>query len=475
MAVVEIVVVDDDADGRDCLEQMLVSLGHSVSSYAEGEEALRAIARGYSPAVAMVDVMMPGTDGLEVLRRLKAMCPSTAVVMLSGLSQPDTIVAAARLGAARYLAKPLDPEALAQVVADAAEAHELARRVQTLEQQLGHAQAAGGELITADPAMARLQEIARRVADTDVTVLITGESGVGKEVVARLLHDHSSRRTRPFIKVNCAALPHELLESELFGHQKGAFTGAIADRAGKFELADKGTIFLDEIGEMSPLLQAKLLHVLQDGEFSKVGGKATRVDARVVTATNKRLEDAVRKKEFREDLYYRLNVVRLTIPPLRERPADVPLLLQHFLKRYAHKYQRSCRALPDELYAAFMKYDWPGNVRELENAIKRYVVLQDVDTSLGELGRMGRMETASAPPSLQASAPPPSEGPRSLKKVSGEAAEIAEKELVLATLARCAWNRKQAARDLSICYKALLNKLKRWEIDRGAGMRRPAN
>jgi two-component system response regulator AtoC len=392
------------------------------------------------------------------------MCPSTAVVMLSGLSQPDTVVEAARLGAARYVAKPVMPENLITIVAQAAEAHELARKVQALEHHLGQVQAAG-DMITADPAMGRVQEIARRVADTDVAVLITGESGVGKEIVARLLHDHSVRRSKPFVKVNCAALPHELLESELFGHQKGAFTGAIADRPGKFELAHRGTIFLDEIGEMSPLLQAKLLHVLQDGEFCPVGGKTMKVDARVITATNRRLEDSVRKKEFREDLYYRLNVVRLTVPPLRERPLDVPLLIQHFLKKYAQKYQRACRALPEELLAAFVKYDWPGNVRELENAIKRYVILQDVDGSLGELGRMAREE---AP--LRAAAPAVES--QSLKKVSSQAAESAEKELVLRTLEACAWNRKKAARDLDICYKALLNKLKRWDIPNAASARR---
>jgi DNA-binding NtrC family response regulator len=456
-------VVDDDEDGRECLRLMLVSLGHKVVAYADGEAALKAIARGYSPPIAIVDVMMPGTDGLEVLQRLKAMSPSTSVLMLSGTSRPETIVEAGRLGAARYLEKPTAMEDLERVVRQAAEAHRLARDVQNLEERLGHVQAAL-EVITTDGAMLRILEIARRVADTDVSVLLMGESGVGKEVLARFIHDHSTRKTRPFIKVNCAALPHELLESELFGHQKGSFTGAVADKAGKFEMADGGSIFLDEIGEMSPLLQAKLLHVLQDGEFSRVGGKTMKVDARVITATNKRLEEAIRKKEFREDLYYRLNVVRLTIPPLRERPSDVPMLLQHFLKKYAAKYQRPCRALPPELLSAFTQYTWPGNVRELENAIKRFIVLQDVDTSLQEMGRMSVPE----PPVVTASTVPPLVVPtevRSLKKVGSQAAEGAEKDLVFRTLQSCGWNRKQAARELGICYKALLNKLKRWDAN----------
>jgi two-component system, NtrC family, response regulator AtoC len=488
MSCTEVMVVDDDEDGRECLHEMLLSLGHKAVSYADGDSALRAIARGYSPPIAILDVMMPGTDGLEVLRRLKAMSPATSVIMLSGVSLTETIAQAGRLGAVRYLQKPTLPQDLDRVVQQAAEAHRLATDVQTIEDRLGQVQAVS-EIITADEAMVRIQEVARRVADTDVSVLLMGESGVGKEVVARFTHDHSSRKSKPFIKVNCAALPHELLESELFGHQKGSFTGAIADKAGKFEQAHGGTIFLDEIGEMSPLLQAKLLHVLQDGEFSRVGGKAMKVDARVIAATNKRLEESIRKKEFREDLYYRLNVVRITIPPLRERPADVPLLLQYFLKKYAQKYQRPCRALPPELLAAFGAYHWPGNVRELENAIKRYVVLQDVDTSLQEMERRPRVETVEIPeaPAVAAAAeiaiapaPLASGDLRSLKKVGSLAAQTAEKELVFRTLQACGWNRKQAARELGVCYKALLNKLKRWNAGEGAmlappPMRHPAS
>jgi two-component system response regulator AtoC len=463
----QVMVVDDDDDGRECLERILVSRGHSVTSYADGESALGAIARGYSPPVAILDVMMPGTSGLEVLDRLKAMSPSTVVVMLSAVSQPDTIVQASRLGATRYVAKPVAPDAFADVVMEAAEAHAAAQEVQTLEDRVGRMQAAG-EIITADPAMIRLQETARRVAGTDISVLITGESGVGKEIVARFLHDHSGRRSRPFVKVNCAALPHDLLESEMFGHQKGAFTGAIADRPGKFEQADRGTIFLDEIGDMSPLLQAKLLHVLQDGEICPLGGKTKKVDARVIAATNRPLEEAVRRKEFREDLYYRLNVVRLTVPPLRGRPVDLPLLIQHFLKRYTDQYQRSYRALPAELLAAFRKHDWPGNVRELENAIRRYVVLQNLDGALGELGQIVRHEAVLQ--GMANAAPAPA---RSLTDVGSEAAESAEREMILRTLEAQSWNKKRTARDLNICYKTLLNKIKRWDIGKRTGAPAP--
>jgi two-component system, NtrC family, response regulator AtoC len=378
-----VMVVEDDDDSREYLMELLSS-DYDVRAFSNGDDALRAVAQGYSPAIAILDVTLPGPDGLEVLQRLKGMCPATVPLMLSGTSQPDTIVTAAQLGATRYLTKPVDPQVFQKALAQAVAATRLAERVQSIDAALGTAHGKG-EIITREPAILRMQEVARKVADTDVPVLITGESGVGKEVLARFLHEHSGRRAKPFVKVNCAALPHELLESELFGHDKGSFTGAVADRPGKFEMADRGTIFLDEIGEMSSLLQAKLLHVLQDGEYSRVGGKVMRVDARVIAATNKLLEEAVKRKEFRADLYFRLNVIRMALPPLRQRRADIELLLQHFLKKYAKKYQRPARPMPEELRAAFVRYEWPGNIRELENAVKRYIVLQDIDVSLDEL------------------------------------------------------------------------------------------
>jgi two-component system response regulator AtoC len=468
-------VVEDDSDSRELLTELLGVMGYHSSGYSGGDSALAAVARGYSPHIAVVDVMMPGTDGLEVLQRLRGMCPATSVLMLSAASQPDTVLRAARLGAVRYLSKPIVPEVLEVALGEARDAYRLACHVQKIDETMGAMQGAG-EIVTADPAMLRLQEVARRVADTDVPVLITGESGVGKEVLARFVHAQSQRRGRAFVKVNCAALPHDLLESELFGHQKGAFTGAVVDRPGKFEQADRGTIFLDEIGEMSPALQAKMLHVLQDGEFCRVGGRSMKVDARAVVATNRRLEEMVARGQFREDLYYRLNVVRLEVPPLRRRPGDVPLLLRFFLKKYASKYHRTSLALPDELTEAFLGYAWPGNVRELENAVKRYVVLQDLETSLEEMGRIAPAEwvaepcaAAAAPPALGAAVSVPvasASAPGSLKKVASLAAEAAERELILRTLDGCAWNRKQAAREMNICYKALLNKLKRWNLGR---------
>lgn len=310
--------------------------------------------------------------------------------------------------------------------------------------------------LTNNARMVRIKEIAARVADTDVPVLILGESGVGKEVLARFIQGLSARQHEPFVKINCAAVPHELLESELFGHERGAFTGAIQQKPGKFELAGKGIILLDEIGDMNPYLQAKLLHVLEDHEYIRVGGRTSiRVHARILAATNKLLEEAVENHEFREDLYFRLNVMKMEIPPLRERKEDIPLLCEYFLQKYRRKYKTVITELPENLLAAFQRHSWPGNVRELKNAIKRYVILPDIEMAFSELRE----------PAEQRNGYASRRQPVSLKEVGALAAERAEKEVVLQTLEKTNWNRKEAARRLDICYKALLNKLKKWDLD----------
>jgi two-component system response regulator AtoC len=312
--------------------------------------------------------------------------------------------------------------------------------------------------------MLKIKEIAKHVADTDVPVLISGESGVGKEVLARYIHNHSTRHDKPFVKVNCAALPNDLLESELFGYERGAFTGALNDKPGKFELADKGTLLLDEIGEMTPHLQAKLLHVLQDSEYTRLGGKrSVRVDARVLASTNINLEENVANGKFREDLYFRLNVIRIDIPPLRERREDIPVLCNYFMSRYRERYKSSVEELSTALMDALLRYDWPGNIRQLENVVKRCLILPDTSLNLSELKEQGPVNAAPAPVM-------PKEDRMSLKDVGTRAAEQAEKELVLRVLEETSWNRKQAARRLNICYKALLNKLKRWQIDNRQGI-----
>lgn len=334
--------------------------------------------------------------------------------------------------------------------------------------------------------MLEVRELIERVADTDVTVLVRGESGTGKELVARAIHAASLRRDKPFVKVNCAALPTELLESELFGFERGAFTGAIQQKPGKFEFANQGTMFLDEISEMPPALQAKLLHVLQDGEFSRLGGRQdVRVDVRVVAATNRDLENAVADGRFREDLYFRLNVVCITLPPLRQRREEIALLTEYFTQKYAEHYNRPPVALSQDTLRLLSEYAWPGNVRELENMVKRLVVLGTEVPINRELAQAvaqrplvtgpipvlstpaveARLPIPASPPEIAAPTPPT---PCSLKDIARHAAREAERELIARTLQYTRWNRREAAEILGISYKALLYKIKEAELDRAS-------
>jgi two-component system response regulator AtoC len=319
---------------------------------------------------------------------------------------------------------------------------------------------ARNEFLTADPRMLQIKELCERVARTDVPVLIMGESGVGKEVLARYIHDQSNRRKKAFVKINCAAVPHDLLESELFGHERGAFTGAHQRKEGKFELAHGGTILLDEIGEMSPALQAKLLHVLEDWVFTRVGGNAPiRVDARIMATTNKPLEEACKTGEFREDLYHRLKVIRILIPPLRERKGDIPLLANRFVEHCTDDEGPFVTRIPEKLQSAFMRYDWPGNVRELKHVIQRYLILPDADMVMSEL-EIPRAAPAPAPITIGNV-----NGKICLKAIAAQAVEEAEKRVIFQVLNETRWNRRRAAERLDICYKTLLNKLSKWELE----------
>ena len=448
-----ILVVDDERDIRSYLSAFLSSCGHSVECASSGDEALDRLAGGYTPALILLDIMLPGKDGLEILGSIKGTHPSIPIIILSGIGQIKTVVEAMQMGASDYLTKPFEEEALHLAIENVFEKQQLRDEVRTLKQQLAYVEQ--GNVLTSNPQMLRIVDISRHVADTDVPVLILGESGVGKEVLASFIHEQSNRGDGPFVKVNCAALPHELLESELFGYEKGAFTGAIRDKMGKFELADKGTLLLDEIAEMSSHLQAKLLHVLQDQEFSRLGGKKpVKVNVRILAATNRKLKEAVLKGEFRNDLYFRLNVIKVEIPPLRERREDIPLLSSYFVDKYRERYQSPVQQLPKDLLEAFMRYDWPGNIRQLENVIKRYLILPDSEI-IAELRGASATETVAPPP-----------GRLSLKEVAGHAAEVAEKEVVLRMLEETGWNRKESARRLHISYKALRNKLKKWQLTR---------
>jgi two-component system response regulator AtoC len=453
-----ILVVDDDQSVRSYLSDFLTSCGYTVECAESGDQAVTRLAGGYVPSVIVQDIVMPGINGIEVLESVKKINPSIPVIILSAAGQIKTVVDAMKMGAADFLVKPFEEQELELAIENVVEKQKLKEEVKTLKRQLDSYDA--GDILSTNPKVLKIKEIAKHVADTDVPVLITGESGVGKEVLARYIHSHSSRHDKPFVKVNCAALPNDLLESELFGYERGAFTGALNDKPGKFELADKGTLLLDEIGEMTPHLQAKLLHVLQDSEYTRLGAKRTiRVDARVLASTNINLEEHVASAKFREDLYFRLNVIRIDIPPLRERREDIPVLCNYFLCRYRDRYKSSVEEITPSLMDSFLRYEWPGNVRQLENAIKRYLILPDMNGNLSELNDQA---TSSSTAPVVAK---PKEDNMSLKDVGSRAAEQAEKELVLRVLEETSWNRKQAARRLNICYKALLNKLKRWQID----------
>jgi two-component system, NtrC family, response regulator AtoC len=458
-------VVDDDDSLRTYLGRFLASRGYDVESVNSGERAIARLRQSTLPSALILDLIMPKVSGLDVLEEMGRMGCSVPTVVLSGMGQVQTVVKAVRLGAADFLVKPFEEEDLERAIRTAVE-------LKLHSDGIPPFTGAPGEMFSRNDRMLRIRDIATQVADTDVPVLITGESGVGKEVLAHHIHASSTRSTEPFIKVNCAALPADLLESELFGYERGAFTGAMREKPGKFELAGKGTILLDEIGEMSPALQAKLLHVLQDGEYTPLGGaRASRAQARILAATNQRLEDNVGNGSFREDLYFRLNVIRLEVPPLRDRPEDIMPLCERFLEIYHARYRRPVRSLSPEMMSALQTYSWPGNIRELENVIKRFVILPDLELTLADLHDVnghGSNGHATPPPAainqpraLPISPPP---GNPSLKKVSAEAAERAEREIILRTLEQVNWNRKEAARRLSISYKALLNKLRRWNI-----------
>ena len=464
-----VLVIDDDPGVRDYLETLALRLGYRVTAVGDGEEALATLDES-KPDIITLDAVLPGMDGLETLRRLKQRIPDVPVVMLSGHGQARTIVEAMKLGASDFLRKPFEVEELELAFQKALEKHALKEEVEQLRGRVRNESDVLG-LFGDNPKMLEVRNMIEQVADTDITVLIRGESGTGKELVARGLYSLSGRRTYPFVKVNCAALPSELLESELFGFEKGAFTGALRRKLGKFEYANHGTIFLDEISEMHPGLQAKLLQVLQDGEFSRLGGESdVRVDTRIIAATNRNLEEAVKDGSFREDLYYRLNVVTVNLPPLRDRIDAVPLLVDHFLTKYNEQYKKELGELTDSTVKVMHEYHWPGNVRELENMVKRMVVLGNEQTVLQEIAMRGKPEETTkgetADFDLDALGVDFSDGV-DLKAISKRASQIAEKRVIDKVLRQTRWNRKEAALRLQISYKALLYKMKENGLSEG--------
>jgi two-component system nitrogen regulation response regulator NtrX len=369
--VARLLIVDDEASIRDVLVQLFEYDGHSVEAAADGHAGLE-LQRTFSPHVTFLDVKMPGIDGLETLARIRKADPTAVVVMISGHGTIDTAVEATRSGAFDFLEKPLDSDRLLVTLRNALAVRGLSQKVEVLESEIESRH----EIVGSSFQVRRVVERVERVAPTDARVLITGENGTGKELVARAVHRLSSRAAKPFIEVNCAAIPSELIESELFGHMKGSFTGAVADRTGKFEQADGGTLFLDEIGDMALAAQAKVLRALEEGVVTRVGGsRSIAVDVRVVAATNKELEAEIAEGRFREDLFYRLNVVPIQVPPLRERRDDVPMLVRHFSEQMARKDRIRPRPFSSGAVRRLRDLEWPGNVRELRNTIERLLIL----------------------------------------------------------------------------------------------------
>jgi two-component system, NtrC family, response regulator AtoC len=465
----KILIVDDEPSIRKYLSTLLEVDGFDVDAVSSGKEALARVGNGERPDFIILDVLMPEIDGLETLRQLMQMDRSLNVLMLSCSNEVTTVVEAIRLGALDYLTKPFEKPELDAAFLKCRQKKELRTENQALREYC-EALTEDISFLAASPQMLKIRQQILQIAPVDVPVFLSGESGVGKEVVARMIHLRSLRRQQAFVKVNCAALPGELLESELFGYEQGAFTGAVRAKPGKFELANKGTIFLDEIAEMSPHLQAKLLHVLQDGQYSRLGARAVvNVDVRVLAATNMDVKEAMKTGRFREDLYYRLNVLSIHIPPLRERTAEIPLLFRHFLAKYSEKYQKPAPEPSKHLLEAALRYPWPGNLRELENFVKRYVILEDDEGSFRELLEMTGQQQRVVPPTE--SAPPKEQGLKALVRGLKDEAEM---EAIADALEKTNWCRKDAARMLGISYKALLYKMRAFNLDSGRGSRSAA-
>ena len=457
-----ILVVDDEPSMLRYLQTLLEVDSYHVITAGTGAEALARAQREPTPDLVLLDVLMPDLDGLQTLERLRHARPGLKVVMLSCVSDTRKVVQAIRLGAHDYLTKPFQKAEL-----DAVLSHCLHSRTALAESgsQPGEVEELSDDLffVAASPAMRRIREQVSQVANVNVPVLMLGESGTGKEVVARLIHKLSPRAHRTFLKVNCAALPADLLESELFGYEPGAFTGATRSKPGKFELCDKGTILLDEIGEMPPVLQAKLLHVLQDQQFSRLGSRSmVTVDVRILAATNVDIQQAIAAKKIRDDLYSRLNAFTVQVPPLRERREEIPLLLRHFMALFAARYARAPLPVSPTLVDACLRHSWPGNLRELENFVKRYLILGDEQLALSELESKEKEARQATDEAVEL---PGTQDADDLKTVVRGLKDEAEREAIARALERTRWNRKEAARQLRISYKALLYKIRRYNID----------
>jgi DNA-binding NtrC family response regulator len=455
-----ILVVDDDPYMRTSLADCLMSCGYDVEAATDGVDALGKFRKGAYEMV-ITDIRMPKMGGLDLLKEVKGRCPETPVIVITAYGTVNTAVDAMKQGATDFIMKPFSLDDLELVVKGVLERG----KDQESFQERGQAatevsRSAQRRIVTVDAKMMELLEFLKNIAKSRSSVLIGGESGTGKELIARYIHHHSPRRNQPFVAVNCAAIPHTLLESEMFGYEKGAFTGASQRRIGRFELADRGTLLLDEVSEMDMPLQAKLLRVIQESEIDRLGGKdPIPVDVRIVATTNADLKEFIREKKFREDLYYRLNVIPVRVPPLRERTGDIPILADHFLAKYAAENGKRKPALPGETIAALTAYSWPGNVRELENVIERAILVCSSDALRPHHIALDGRETATgngAP--VEGNAPP---------AVTGEAVTLRdmEKSLIFNTLKKVKGNKTRASEMLGISVRTMRNKLNEYKLE----------
>jgi two-component system nitrogen regulation response regulator GlnG len=472
----KLLLIDDEADVQYSFRRIFDSPDIEIATASSGEEGLRLIPK-FQPDLVMMDVRMTGMTGLETLRRVRQTDAKLPVIIMTAYGTTQTAIEAMKLGAYDYVLKPFDVPKLKALVGNALEASRAMKKVVSYQPLLESEDYDIGIVGRTEP-MQDVFKLIGQLAMSDATALITGESGTGKELIARAIYHHSKRSDKAFLAINCAAIPENLLESELFGHEKGAFTGASAQRIGKFEQCNGGTLFLDEIGDMTPATQTKILRVLQNGTFERVGGNTPiKVDVRIIAATNKPLEQAVADKQFREDLFYRLNVVRLHVPPLRERRADIPLLVEYFLQKIAQKNKQAVKAITDEALRALEGYDWPGNVRELENVVQRALVVSKGDAILSgdlptEISKQLRTEVREAA-TAETGTP----------LVAGDTAAIAqalfqlarrdpklkvipflEREMVIHALKETKGNQVQAAKILGITRATLRKRIEKFGI-----------
>lgn len=445
MPPLSIALIDDEKNIRRSFEIMFNAQPHRLNTFGSGEDFLKSLPRE-TPDIVFLDVQLPGMDGIEILKILKEKVPGCSVVMISGHATLSTAVEATRAGAYDFLEKPLQKEKLLLTIQRLQEHRQLRIRFDDLQKQVDQEY----RMIGDSPAIQKVFRQIEKVAPTDAKVLISGESGVGKELIAYAIHRGSKRSKGPFIKMNCAAIPESLTESELFGNEKGAYTGATERRDGKFLQADGGTFFLDEIGDMSSQVQTKVLRVLQDGEFQRVGGRETlKVDVRIVAATNRDLQEMVAEGKFREDLFFRLNVLPITVPPLRERQDDIRLLVDYFVHRYCQRNHRAMPKIDEAVLKALAKYSWPGNIRELQNVVERLIILADTQEIMLEDLPSFVFQTAPVKEHIEP-------GSRSLQEVR----DLAEKAYIEQCLERSGGNVSQAARMMNIERTNLHKKIK---------------